>query len=121
MLGPHTRGHTGGPRLRSDSYEARLTGSLDPGKSPTRTTQGQSGRPPLTHLLTDKAFNATTSVYMATSPPAWEQYPCLILLFIAHPGMGDKKATTIHAMSGTVLPLTPPSRCNATTVMSWVF
>jgi hypothetical protein len=83
-------------------------GRLDPEKSPTRTTQGRSGRPPLTHLLTDKAFNATTFTYVATAPPAWEQHPCLNLLFIAHPGMGDKKAATIHTTSGTVLPLMPP-------------
>jgi hypothetical protein len=81
----------GRPRLRSDSHEARSTGSLDPGKSPTRTTQGQAGRPPLTHLLIDKAFNATTSANVATAPPAWEQHSCLILLFIAHPGMTVKK------------------------------
>jgi hypothetical protein len=35
----------------------------------------------LIHLLTDKTFNATTPTYVATAPPAWEQYPCLILLF----------------------------------------
>jgi hypothetical protein len=83
-------------------------GGPDPGKSPTRTTQGRVGRPPLTHLLTDKAFNATTSTYVATTPPAWEQHPCLILLFTAHPGMDNKKATTIHTTSSTILPSTPP-------------
>jgi hypothetical protein len=63
---------------------------------------------PLTHLLTDKAFNVTTSTYVATAPPAWEQHPCLILLFTVHPGMDDKKAATIHTTSSTILPLTPP-------------
>jgi hypothetical protein len=96
-------------------------GSLDPKKYLTRTTQGRSGRPPLTHLLTDKAFNATTSAYVATAPPAWEQYPCLILLFIAHPRIGDKKAATIHATSGTVLPLTPPRGAMRMIVISRVF
>jgi hypothetical protein len=63
---------------------------------------------PLTHLLTNKAFNVTTSTYVATAPPAWEQHPCLILLFTVHPGMDDKKAATIHTTSSTILPLTPP-------------
>jgi hypothetical protein len=53
-------------------------GSLDRRKSLTRTT-------PHTHLLTDKAFNATIAA------PTWEQRPRLILLFTAYPGMGDKK------------------------------
>jgi hypothetical protein len=87
----HIRVQTGRPRLCFDSHEARSTGSLDPGKPTTRTTQGQAGRPPLTHLLTNKAFNATTSANVATAPPAWEQHPCLILLFTAHPGMAVKK------------------------------
>jgi hypothetical protein len=82
---------TGHPRPRSDSYEARSTGSLDPGNSSTRTTQGRPGRPPLIHLLTDKAFNATTFTNVATAPSTWEQHLCLILLFTAHPGMDDKK------------------------------
>jgi hypothetical protein len=64
---------------------------LDPGKSPTRMTRGRAGRPLLTHLLTGKAFNTTTSTYVATTPPAWEQYQCLILLFTAHPGMDGQK------------------------------
>jgi hypothetical protein len=71
-------------------------------------TRGQVGQPPLTHLLTDKAFNATTSTYVATASPAWEQHLCLILLFTAHPGMDDKKAATIHTTSSTILPSTPP-------------
>jgi hypothetical protein len=81
---------TGLPRLRSDSHEALLTENLDPGKSLTRTTQGQAGRPPLIHLSTNKAFNATIYVNMATMPPAWEQHLCLILLFTTHPGMAVK-------------------------------
>jgi hypothetical protein len=84
---------TGHPRLCSDSHEARSTGSLDPEKPPTRTTQGRVGRPTpsLIHLLPDKAFNATTPTYVATAPPAWEQYTCLIPLFSAHPRMDRKK------------------------------
>jgi hypothetical protein len=62
------------PRKFSDSH--------DPGS--TRST-------PLAHVLTDKAFNATTSTNVATTPSAWEQHPRLILLFTAHPGMGDEK------------------------------
>jgi hypothetical protein len=85
-------GHAGYPRLRSDSYEALLTGSLDPENSPTRTTQGRVGRPPsLIHLLTNKAFNATTSTNVVTAPPAWEQRPRLITLFTAHPEMDSEK------------------------------
>jgi hypothetical protein len=78
------------PRLRSDSDEALSTKNLDPRKSPTRTTQGRAGRPPLIHLPSDKAFNATNSTNMATAPPAWEQRPCLILLFTVHSGMAVK-------------------------------
>jgi hypothetical protein len=106
----HIRVKTGHPRLRSDSHEARSMRSLDPGKSPTRTTRGRVGRPPLIHLLTDKAFNAITSTNVATAPPAWEQHPCLILLFTAHPEMDGKKDTTIHTTSSTVLSTTPPRR-----------
>jgi hypothetical protein len=62
------------------------------------------------HLLTDKAFNATTSTNVAIAPPAWEQHPCLILPFTAHPGMDGEKAATIHTTSSTVLPSTPPRR-----------
>jgi hypothetical protein len=52
----------------------------------------ESGRlNPLTHLLTDKAFNATTFTYVATAPPAWEQYPYLILLFLPIPGWAVRK------------------------------
>jgi hypothetical protein len=82
---------TGHPRPRSDSHEARSKGSLDPGKLPTRTTRGRVDRTPLIHLLTNKAFNATTFTNVAIAPPAWEQHPCLILLFIAHPGMAVKR------------------------------
>jgi hypothetical protein len=83
--------------------------SLDPGNSLTRTTQGRVSRPlSLIHLLTDKAFNAATPTNVATAPPAWEQRPRLITLFTAHPEMGGEKATTIHTMSSTVLPSTPP-------------
>jgi hypothetical protein len=92
-LGPHPCRYSGRPRLRYDSHEARSTVSLDPRKSPTRTTQGQVGRPPIlsvTYSLTE-AFNATTSTYVATAPKAWEQHPCQILLFTAHPGMDDEK------------------------------
>jgi hypothetical protein len=60
---------TGRPRLRSDSYEARSTGSLDPGKSPTRTTLGRVGQPPSSTYLLTKAFNVTTSTNVATAPP----------------------------------------------------
>jgi hypothetical protein len=66
----------GKPRPRKFSY------SHDPGS--TRST-------PLIHLLTDKAFNATTFTNAPTAPSAWEHHLCLILLFTAHPGMGDKK------------------------------
>jgi hypothetical protein len=82
---------TGHPWLHSHSHDPRSTGSLDPKKSSTRMTRGRVGRTPLIHLLADKAFNATTSTNMATTPPAWEQHPYLILLFTAHPGMGAKK------------------------------
>jgi hypothetical protein len=94
----------GRPRPRSDSYEARSIGSLDPKKSPTRTTQGRPSRPPLTHLLTDKAFNATTSTNVATAPPTWERHLRLILLFTAHPGTGDEKQPLFPAMTSTVRP-----------------
>jgi hypothetical protein len=57
----------------------------------TRMTLGRPGRPCLTHLLTDRAFNATTSTNVATAPPAWEQRLRLVLLFTAHPGMGNKR------------------------------
>jgi hypothetical protein len=108
-LSPHTYDDAGHPRLRSDLHEAGSTGGLDLEKSLTRTTWGRVGRPPsLIHLLTDKAFNATTSTYVATAPPAWEQYPCLILLFTTHPGMDGKKVVTIHTTSSTILPLMPP-------------
>jgi hypothetical protein len=60
------------PRPRSDSYEARSTGSLDPRKTPTRTTGGRAGRPSLICLLTDKAFKATTPTDLATVPAMWE-------------------------------------------------
>jgi hypothetical protein len=100
---------TGHPRLRSDSYEARSTGSLDPRKSSTRTTQGQVDRPPSFNYLLTKAFNATTSTNVATEPPTWEQHPCLIPLFTAHPEMDSEKATTIHT-SSIVLSSTPPRR-----------
>jgi hypothetical protein len=82
---------TGHPQLRSNSHEARSTGSLDPKKSLTRTTRGRVGQPPLFHLLTDKAFNATTTTYVVTAPPAWEQYPCLIPFFLPIPGWTVKK------------------------------
>jgi hypothetical protein len=80
----------GHPRLRSDSHEALSTENLDLRKSLTRMTQGRAGRPPLIHLLTDKAFNATIPTNVAAVPPAWEQRPCLILLFAGHPGMTVK-------------------------------
>jgi hypothetical protein len=96
-------------------------GSLDPEKSSTRMTQGRSDRPPLTHLLTNKAFNATTPTYMATAPPTWEQYPRLIMLFIAHPRMGDRKAATNTCHVGHCSTPHAPSRHNMTAVMSWVF
>jgi hypothetical protein len=79
------------PRLSSDSHEARSRGGLDPKKSPTCMTQGWAHQPLLTHLLTNKAFNATTSTYVATAPPAWEQYQRLILPFTAHPGINGKR------------------------------
>jgi hypothetical protein len=109
-LGLHAYEDAVHPWLHSDSHEARSTGGLNLGKSLTRTARGQVGQPPLTHLLTDKAFNATTSTYVATAPPAWEQYPCLILLFSAHPGMDGKKVATIHTTSKTILSPTPPRR-----------
>jgi hypothetical protein len=99
---------TGHPRPCTDSYEARSTGSLDPRKLPTRTTQGRADRPPSSTYLLTKAFNATTSTNVATSPPAWEHHPRLIPLFTAHPGMGGEKVATIHTTSSTVLPTTPP-------------
>jgi hypothetical protein len=45
---------------------------------------------------------------VATAPPAWEQYPRLILLFTTHLGMDGKKVATIHTTSSTILPSTPP-------------
>jgi hypothetical protein len=63
----------------------------------------------VTYSLTT-TFNATAPTNMATVPSAWEQHPCLILLFTDHSGMGGEKATTIHATSSTVLPSTPPRR-----------
>jgi hypothetical protein len=98
---------TGRPQPRPDSHEARSTGSLNPRKSPTRTTRGRAGRP-LTHLLTNKAFNTTTSTNVATAPPAWEQRLCLVPLFTVYPGIGGEKAATIHTTSSIVLPSTPP-------------
>jgi hypothetical protein len=95
------------PRLCSDSHEARSRGGLDPGKSLTRTTRGWAGRPLLTHLLTDKAFNATTSTYVATTPPAWEQCQRLILLFTAHPGM-DGKRMPLYTSRGALFYLRRP-------------
>jgi hypothetical protein len=53
-------------------------------------TQGQPDRPCLTHLLTDKAFNATTSTNVATTPPVWKRRLHLVLLFTAHFGMGNE-------------------------------
>jgi hypothetical protein len=69
-LDPHPHLHAGRPRLRFDSHEARSTGSLDPEKSPTRTTQGRVSRPPIlsaTNPLT-KEFNVTTATYVAIAP-----------------------------------------------------
>jgi hypothetical protein len=83
-----TPGH---PRPRFDSNEASSRRGLDPRNSLTHTTQGWADRPLLTHLPTDKAFNATTFTDVATTPPTWEQYQRLILLFTVHPGMNDKK------------------------------
>jgi hypothetical protein len=83
-----TLGH---PRSCFDSNEARSRRGLDPGNSLTHTTRGRADRPLLTHLSTDKAFNATTSTDVATAPPVWEQYQRLILLFTIHPGMNGKK------------------------------
>jgi hypothetical protein len=40
---------------------------------------------------TDKAFNATTSTNVATTPSAWERRLRLVLLFTTHTGMGDEK------------------------------
>jgi hypothetical protein len=82
---------TGHPRPRSDSHEVHSTGRLDPRKLLTRTTRSQVDRPPLIQVLTDKAFNATTFINVATAPPAWEHHLCLILLFTAYPGMAVKK------------------------------
>jgi hypothetical protein len=101
---------TGCPRPRSDSHEARSTGSLDPGKLPTRTTQGRVDRPSLIHLLTDKAFNATTPTNVTTTPPAWEQHPCLNPTFYCPSRDGSEKAATIHTTSSTVLSSTTPRR-----------
>jgi hypothetical protein len=77
----------------------------------TKTKLGLSSSP--TYLLT-KALNATTPTNVATAP-AWEQHPCLIPLFTAHPGTGDEKAATIHTTSSTVLQSTPPSSHKTTT------
>jgi hypothetical protein len=123
------RMQTGRPQLRFDSYEARSTRSLDPGKSPIRTTRGRASRPPLTNQVTGKAFNtpvhqpaakafnATTPIYVATAPPTWEQHLRLISLFTTHTGMGNKKAATIYTMSSTVLPPDTPSTYITTTIV----
>jgi hypothetical protein len=120
---------TGCPRPRSDSYEVRSTRSLDPGKSPIRTTRGLASRPSLSNRITGKAFNtpvhqpavkafnATTPIYVATAPPMWEQHLRLISLFTTHTGMGNKKAATIYTMSSTVLPPDTPSTYITTTIV----
>jgi hypothetical protein len=61
----------------------KFSDSHDPGSS--RLT------PSLIHLLTEKAFNATTSTNVVTAPSAWFQRSRLITLFTAHPGMGSEK------------------------------
>jgi hypothetical protein len=108
------------PRLRSDSHEACSRGGLDPGKSPTRTTRGRARQPLLPHLLTDKAFNTTTSTYMATAPPAWEQCQCLILPFTVHPEMDGKKLP-LYTPRWALFYLRRPLRHNTTTIAFRVF
>jgi hypothetical protein len=80
-----------------------------PGNSLTHMTLGRPGRPSLTHLLTDRAFNATTSTNVATTPLAWEQRLRLVLLFTAHPGMGNKRQPLFRHDT------------HYSTVMSWDF
>jgi hypothetical protein len=77
--------------------------------------------PSLIRLLTDKAFNATTPTNMPTAPPAWEQHPCLILLFTAHPRVGGEKDCHYSCHVGHCSTPDAPSRHNTTTVMSQVF
>jgi hypothetical protein len=91
----------GTPRPRSDSYEARSTGRLDhvlthtrlarrdaliTEKSPTRTTQGQAGRPTsFTNSGTKvRAFNANCQplpTLMATAVTSMEAVPVSNLTF----------------------------------------
>jgi hypothetical protein len=99
---------TGHPRLRSDSYETLSTENLDPGESPTRTTQGRAGRPPLTHLLTDKAFNTTTPTNVRGSATSVRAVSVSNPTFCWPSRYGGKKSTIIHATSNTVLPSTTP-------------
>jgi hypothetical protein len=98
------------PRLHSDSYEARSTGSHDPRNFRLVRPRVESVDPSSSTYLLTKPFNATTPTNVATEPPALEQHPCLIPLFTSHPEMGGEKATTIHTTSSTVLPSMPPRR-----------
>jgi hypothetical protein len=109
----HARIHARHPRLRFDSYEARSTGSLDPGNSPTRTTQGRVGRPS-PHLFT----YSLTRHLMPPLPSTWIQRhrrgcsttgvgaaPASNHAFLLPiPGWAVKKVATIHTTSDTVLP-----------------
>jgi hypothetical protein len=70
-------------------------GILTIGKSPTRTTPGQTARPTLfTNSKTKvRAFNATTYYFLPSwlqQLPMLKQYRCQILLFTAHPEMGGE-------------------------------
>jgi hypothetical protein len=99
-LGPRTNGDISPPSTEFRLARGSLKGGLNPGKSLTRMTRGRARRPLLIHLLIDKAFNATTSAYMATTPPMWEQYQCLILAFTAYPGMDGKRLPSYPGFSG---------------------
>jgi hypothetical protein len=101
---------TGHPRLCFDSHEARSIGSLDPGKSPTRTIRGRVGRPLLIHLLTDKAFNANHFHQRGYSATGVGAAPVSNPTFYCPSRDGSIKAVTIHTTMSTVLPSMPPRR-----------
>jgi hypothetical protein len=81
------------PRKISDSH--------DPGSS--RSTLPY----PPTHWQT---IQCSRFHQRGIAPPAWEEHPCLIILFTVHPGMDGEKAATIHTTSSTILPSAPPRR-----------
>jgi hypothetical protein len=121
------------PRLCSDSYEAPSTrclnhvptrtrlvrqGILTIGKSPTRTTSGQTTRPTLfTYSETKvRAFNATTYYFLPSWLqlwPTWKQYRCQISLFTAHPGM-EGENLSLYAPHRALFRHRSPSREDTT-------